>query len=65
MRLGSTLATVLLSIVAVLHLLRVIFGVEMTAGDVQIPLWISVFGFLVPGTIVVLLWRERGSTSRD
>ena len=59
----SILAMVVLSIVAVLHLLRVVFGLPITVGDVAIPQWVSVLGFLVPGAIVFLLWRERRTSS--
>ena len=63
MKVGSTLAMILLSIVAILHLLRVVFGLPITVGDVAIPQWVSVLGFLVPGAIVFLLWRERQASS--
>ena len=56
---GTMLAMILLSIVAILHLLRVVFGLPITVGETSIPQWVSVLGFLVPGAIVVLLWRER------
>ena len=58
MRLGSRLAIILLSLVCLSHLLRFVFGVELVANGTEIPLWVSVLGCLIPGTIAVMLWQE-------
>jgi hypothetical protein len=59
MKTGSKLAIIIFSIVASLHLLRVLLGVSLTIGNWIVPMWISVLGFLGPGTIAWMLWRER------
>lgn len=56
---AATLASVFLALVAVLHLLRLLFRVEVTAGALEIPIWTSVLGLLVPGALAVWLWREQ------
>lgn len=59
MKPGSILAILILSLVSLAHLLRVIFRVEIVAGGVVIPMWVSVAGFLVTGAVALELWRER------
>ena len=58
MKIGSKLAIIVFSVVAVAHLLRLVFSVDVTVGDREIQQWISLVGFIVPGIIALLLWRE-------
>ncbi|MFH0814228.1 MAG: hypothetical protein V2A69_15535 [Pseudomonadota bacterium] len=58
MKPGSFLAMVLLTVIAIAHLLRLVFRVEVTAGGVAIPLWVSMIACVGPALIAVLLWRE-------
>jgi hypothetical protein len=54
----TKIAIAVFSLVAVLHLLRVIFGWEVIISGIVIPLWISVAGFIIAAGLAVLLWRE-------
>lgn len=65
MKLGSTLAILLLSLVAVAHVLRLILGTQIIVGTMAIPAWVSVGGIVVPAAIAVLLWRERPAAHGD
>jgi hypothetical protein len=56
-----TITIMLLTAVAAAHALRLVFGVEMTVGSTDIPMWASVVGAVVPGTLAVLLWKEGRS----
>ncbi len=58
MKTGSLLAIILFSLVAFAHLLRVVFGWEVTVAGETIPLWVSVIGVLVPAALAIMLWRE-------
>ena len=58
MKPGSMLAILLLTLVAIAHLLRLLFGLELTAGGWNVPQWVSVGGAIVPAEIAYLLWRE-------
>ena len=58
MKPAALLATVMLILVSIAHLARLVIGVEIIAGEVVVPMWVSVFGFLVPGGIAFALWRE-------
>ena len=58
MKTGSKLAILVFSIVAILHLLRIVFGVGLTIGSWSAPQWISVLGVIGPGIIAWMLWKE-------
>ena len=58
MKIGSKLAIIVFSFVALAHLLRLVLGIAVTIEDWAVPAWISVLGFFVPGVIAWLLWRE-------
>lgn len=54
----TTIAIVIFSLVAVLHVLRLIFGWEVVINGMAIPMWVSAVGFIIAGGLAVLLWRE-------
>lgn len=54
----SLIVSVLLLLIALAHLLRVVFGVTVVAGSVTIPMWISPVAVVVTTVLAVLLWRE-------
>lgn len=58
MRPVSLLVAVLLLLVAVIHLVRMVFGVEVVVGGMAIPMWPSPVACIVLVVLAVLLWRE-------
>lgn len=58
MKTGAKIAIVVFLLVALAHLLRLIFLVPITAGATTVPQWISLFGVVVPLLVVWLLWRD-------
>ncbi len=58
MKVAVFLAAVLLSVVAVAHLLRIIFGVALIVGGATISMWPSGVAVLVAGGLSFALWRE-------
>ena len=58
MKTGSRLAIILFSLVAIAHLMRVIFGIPVLIGEWGAPMWVSIIGMLVPAAIAWLLWKE-------
>ena len=58
MKTGARIAVVIFLLVAFAHLLRLIFMVPITAGETNVPQWISLFGVVVPALVAWLLWRE-------
>jgi hypothetical protein len=47
----NTVAGVAFLIVAVIHLLRIFYGWEVSVGGLIIPLWVSYLGVVVPGLL--------------
>ena len=54
-----TLVTVLLMGISAAHLLRFIFQIEINIGGFTIPVWLSIFGFIIPLVLALILWREN------
>ena len=50
-------ATILLAVVALAHLMRMLFGVQVTVADSVIPMWVSGVAFVVFGGLAIMLWR--------
>ena len=54
----TKMASVLLALVALLHLARVILNMDLIVGDLEIPMWVSIGGFIIPLILSIGLWRE-------
>ena len=54
----TTIAVIVFSLVAVLQLLRVVMGWEVTINGIAIPIWASVVAFVVAAALAAMLWRE-------
>jgi hypothetical protein len=57
----TLIAVVVFSLVALLQLLRLVLGWEVTVNGVTIPLWASAIAFVIAGGLAVMLWRESQS----
>lgn len=56
---ASHVVAFFLWLVALAQLLRVVFGIRVTAQGVDIPLWVSGVAFIVLVALGISLWRER------
>jgi hypothetical protein len=54
----TTIGSIIFSLIAIMHLLRVFFGWEVIVNGMIVPVWISVPGFLVTAGLALMLWRE-------
>ena len=54
----SLIVSVLLLLIAVIHLVRIVFHVEVIVAGAVVPMWMSVVGCVVTAVLAVLLWRE-------
>jgi hypothetical protein len=54
----AALAIAIFILMAVVHLLRLVYGWEVTVNGVVIPMWVSVVGLLIAGALAYFLWRE-------
>jgi hypothetical protein len=57
----TSIAIVVFSLVAVLPLLRIALGWDVTVGGVLVPSWASLIACLVAATLAFKLWREKGT----
>jgi hypothetical protein len=55
----TTVATAVLSAVALAHLLRILLGWPVTVNGISIPSWLSVIACGVAATLAAMLWREN------
>ena len=51
------------SLVALAHLLRIVVGMPVQIDGLQVPMYVSWVGFLVPS--VLALWAFRSSSERN
>jgi len=54
----ALVATIFLALVAVAHLVRLALRVEVIAGGMVVPMWMSVVASVFTGGLAILLWRE-------
>jgi hypothetical protein len=54
----TAVAIVIFSLVALLQLLRVALGWEVTVNGTSIPIWASVIACVVAAALAFMLWRE-------
>jgi hypothetical protein len=54
----TALAIVIFSLIALLQLLRVALGWEVTVNGALIPIWASVIACVVAAALAFMLWRE-------
>ena len=54
----TKIASILLALVGLLHLARVILNMQVIVGSLEIPMWVSIVGFIVPSLLSIGLWIE-------
>ena len=64
MKSASVLAIVILSLIAIGHLLRLLFGITVVVGGLTIPMWVSVLGVIFFAAVAIVLWRETSGPRR-
>ena len=59
MKPATLVATVFLFLVAILHLVRIFFHVELIVNGAMVPMWVSILGFLFTAGLAIMMWREN------
>ena len=54
---GLRVASVIFLILMLAHVVRLISSVEVTVGTMQVPMWASVVGIIIAGTLSLWFWR--------
>jgi hypothetical protein len=55
----TNIAIVIFALIAIIHLVRLILGWEVTVNAVTIPMWVSVLGLIVAVGLASMLWLEN------
>ncbi len=53
-----------LALVSVMHVLRLFLGWEVKINGILIPLWVSIFGFIISGVLAFMVWYESSNRNR-
>jgi hypothetical protein len=54
----TSLAAIIFAVIALVHLLRLIYGWAVTIVGADVPSWISVLGLFIAGGLAAGLWWE-------
>jgi uncharacterized integral membrane protein len=54
----TTIAVGIFSLICLLHIVRLMAGIELVAGGWVVPLWVSAPGAIVTGGLAYMLWKE-------
>jgi hypothetical protein len=55
----TTVTVIALALVAIGHALRLIFGLSVSLGGAEVPMWVSVVALVVAAALAVGTWREN------
>ncbi len=58
MKLFTCIGAIFFILIGIIHLLRIMYGVEVMAGTYVVPMWMSYFGFIVPILIGIMIFKE-------
>lgn len=59
---GLRIAGSIFGIVAVLHLLRIVSGIQVLVGDFSVPVWLNWMGLFGGGILCIWFWRLSGGS---
>jgi hypothetical protein len=52
------LAVLIFALIAIVHVLRLVFGWEVTLNAAVVPMWVSLIGLLIAGGLAAAPWWE-------
>jgi len=52
---------VIFAAIAIMHVLRIVNGWPFTMGSVSVPMWVSVLGVIIPGSLSIWAFKLNGS----
>jgi len=54
----TKIASLFLGVIALFHLLRLIFQWKVIFINYELPLWLSILGFVIASVLSIRLWKE-------
>jgi hypothetical protein len=61
----TKIASIFLLIISTLHILRIVFNVDIVIGSWYVPLWLNGVAAVVTGLLSFMLWKENKETTND
>lgn len=58
MKTFTKISSLLLGIVAIIHLLRLVTHFQLSVFNTEIPLWLNVAGVIIASVLSLGLWKE-------
>ena len=59
MKPAALVATIFLALISVMHIVRFVLQVQVTAGGIIIPTWLSAIACVFTGGLAIMLWLEN------
>ncbi|HET7447964.1 MAG TPA: hypothetical protein VFJ49_08650 [Methyloceanibacter sp.] len=53
----TSVTVVVLAVVAIAHALRLIFGLSVTLGGAEVPMWVSAVALVLAAALAIGTWR--------
>lgn len=60
----TTIAVVVLSLLAVVQLTRALLGWEVVVNGTTVPVWVSALAAVIAGGLALMLWKESRQRNR-
>jgi hypothetical protein len=54
----TMITVIFLALIALVHLVRLLFAWDVTVQGVVVPVWVSAIAAVIPGALAIMLWRE-------
>jgi hypothetical protein len=54
----TTLAIIIFTLMALVHLYRLVWGLDIVVQGHAMPQWPSIVGLIVAGLLAIMVWRE-------
>ena len=54
----TMIAIGIFSLICLVHMVRLVYGLDIVIGGWSVPLWVSVPGAVVTGGLAFMLWKE-------
>ena len=59
MKPATLVATIFIALISVMHIIRFVLQVQVTAGGMIIPTWLSLIACVFTGGLAIMLWLEN------
>jgi hypothetical protein len=61
----TAMAIAVFALIAIMHVLRLVLGWEVTVNGIIIPMWVSLPGLVIAAGLAWMLWHENLRPARN